>query len=113
MKRRLFLVGVGGLSVALAAVVAVLALTGQAGAQRSRTDATAASDSSATNDPLQTITSYQLQWMHLYLAPAPATAVVSAAQADQAVEAHGIADNGGPILETVLANLFDDPPAYE
>ena len=109
MKRRLFLVAAGGLLVALAAVVGVLSLTGQAGAQRSRTHATTASDSSTTNDPLQTITSYQLQWMHLYLGPAPATAAVSAAQADQAVEAHGIADNGGPILETALATCSMTP----
>jgi hypothetical protein len=109
MKRRLILVAAAGLSATLVAVVAVLASTGSARAQRTRVDSKTAAGSSATSDPLQTITSYQLQWMHLFLGRAPATSAVSAAQADQAVEAHGVADNGGPILETVLATCSMTP----
>jgi hypothetical protein len=108
MKRRLILVAAMGLLVTLAAVAAVLALTGQARAQRTKAQPRTA-DSAEATDPLQTITPYQLQWMHLFLGPAPATVAVSAANADQAVEAHGVADNGGPILETVLATCSMTP----
>lgn len=52
---------------------------------------------------MQTITPYQLESMHLYLGAAPATAAINASQADQAFQAHGLADTTASILETVLA----------
>lgn len=60
-------------------------------------------------NPMQTVTPYQLQWMHVYLGPAPASVAVSASQAIQAVDQEGIPYNGGPIIETVLASCSMTP----
>lgn len=66
---------------------------------------------SAIATPMQTITPYQLQWMHLYLSPAPASVALTSDQAIQAVTKAGIAYNGGPVLETVLARCSMTPGA--
>lgn len=52
---------------------------------------------------MRTITPYQLAWMHLYLSPGPVKPRVSASQALDVLHRAGIRDNGGPVLETVLA----------
>ncbi len=107
MTRRLVLWVCAAFAATLAAIVGVVALTSSAHAEVSAksVDAVTAADPS----PFQTVTSYQLQWMHLFLTPAPSSVSVSSDEADQAVEAHGIAENGGPILETVLATCSMTP----
>lgn len=89
---------------------AAVVVVGSAAAQSHKVRQRATSAASATIvDPLQTITPYQLEWMHLYLGPAPQAVAISASQADQALEAYGIAAGGGPILETVLATCSKAP----
>lgn len=110
MRRRLILALVAGLAVAAAGVFAVVAFTGLARAQRLGAQTSTTADSTSATDPMQTITPYQLQWMHLFLGPAPSAVAVSSAQADQAVEARGaFPDNAGPIRETVLATCSMTP----
>lgn len=60
--------------------------------------------------PMQTITPYQLQEMHLFLGAAPASGpAITSSQADQAVQTQGTPNNAGPILETVLATCSMTP----
>lgn len=100
-KRWVYITSLAGMA-AVATLVFVV-VVGPAQARSHGRSRSLASSATGEVTPMQTITSYQLQSMHLYLGPAPASAAITASQADQALESNGIADNAGPIMETVLA----------
>ncbi|HLX32743.1 MAG TPA: hypothetical protein VKR79_08240 [Gaiellaceae bacterium] len=63
----------------------------------------------ANTDPFQSITSYQLDAMHLFLGPAPQSVPVSANAAVQAVQTFGMPDGGGPVIEEALGTCSMTP----
>ena len=106
--RRWLRFGVGGAVIGLGVAAAVI-LGNAAQARGSKTLSYARVTAATAADPMQTVTPYQLGWMHVYLSTAPPSPAISASQAVQALEQQGIRDNGGPILETVLATCSMTP----
>jgi hypothetical protein len=95
-------------------VLAVVAIVVIASTGRARNSKDAGSTftrvtNATADDPMRTITPYQLAWMHLYLSPEQANPHTSAANAVNVVERAGIRDNGGRVLETVLARCSMTP----